>query len=412
MGKHDQDADEDGVQGLALWVDQLTEKRKTTREGGLGSVLSYLQRNVVREDAEFQAELDQQFETLWSHLKGMLKKAKEQEFSKACNTMEALALNVSPEEGVMMFNEALVTLHPYVQVSAKPEQIESSIRALSSLCFLWNDEDDETIKVLEIASSLVKDYVPDDTKIAAIRAWGILASTVDDGYVNEHFDEMVALFLPLLKHECMDIRVEAGENLAFLLSAKGVAGDSSEAEETVHEVAEQGIIVENPNAFVLGAQKMEADNSKRHSNDEEDDLWLDDLVEALENLSHDKCKQKHKVGSILSSVRDGESPSEKIVCEKVNIPLDNWVDVKRLALLKDILQDGFTEHFKGNGMLHAIFDVHNRGLDAHIFGNRLGGMDGRVYYSSHSTASKNATVSRNKARNKREAAKSNFLQGE
>jgi len=436
-------AEEDGPSDtIAHWVDQLTEKARASREAGLAGCLGLLRRRPV----DAKQELEGQMETLLGALKTLLKREKGEDFVKACAVAQALGVVAADTDGQLVFNELKPVLAPQCTVEAsRAGHTEHALTCLTQLCFFCNDEDQFLGEVLKLCEAHISDFVADDPRVAALRGWGLLATMLEPPQVAQRRDAIIAMHKPLLSHESLDVQVEAGENLALLLEILGEAAEHGAAPS-----AEQGIAVEDTSAYVLGGEEGEAsagqaggdqgqadgessgpDATGRHhglrrassaGEDEAEaagdpDAWLDDLVESFDGLLHDGGRQGHskrdikeqraRARAVVAAVRDGELPADKVSVEKTAIELDTWADHKRLNACRDALRDGLAAHLKANPVLFAVLDLAARGLGDHLDGTHLVNLDTRAFFSRGRT--KGRTQSRSRARDKREAAKTNFL---
>eukprot|EP00514_Thraustochytrium_sp_LLF1b_P004901 CAMPEP_0184519558 /NCGR_PEP_ID=MMETSP0198_2-20121128/6694_1 /TAXON_ID=1112570 /ORGANISM="Thraustochytrium sp., Strain LLF1b" /LENGTH=446 /DNA_ID=CAMNT_0026910089 /DNA_START=107 /DNA_END=1447 /DNA_ORIENTATION=+ len=430
-GASDGSEEEQEVASLGTFADDLNEKRKAKRVKALASLVKAMRGSFD----QTSRELDGLLLTLGSNLKGVLKKAKEGEMEQACVVTELAGLYSDENDG----RELLDEVEPVLMALANPEAVqpgrsEFAVKALSMLYFLCNEDHEKQQALLKLLEENISGFVPDEVKVAAMRGWGLLATGAPE-LKNGTWDTMsekARMMIPLLSHDCLDVKVAAGENLALLLEFRHQREDQHIEEKLSDgssEQGEQGIVVENASDYVTPS-KVAALNSAAHEQaalaaaasagapiEEAEEDWLGDLVKTLEDLSHDggnhsKSKrdlkeQRARFRDILFCVRNGAEPSVKVTIDKVHVELDTWTDIMRLEATKELLGDGFLEHVKSNSALYHILGLSRYGLDAHLMNDRLINLDERSYYSR--TDSKSQQVERSKARHLRETRKQAFL---
>lgn len=400
---------EEDPETLSTWIDNLTEKGKQTRLNALSNIVNFFR---INPPSKIQDEVNGSFLTLCSNLKTIQKKAKGDEFQKFCEVCQLIVLSVVDSEIL------LVDLLPpiLVKASSSNEDLvdkEHAVFTVGFLTFFGNSEDENFQKVFEVVQNNVTGFVSDEVRISALRAWGMLVSLCDTQYLLDNVADISKSFSKLLSHECLDIRVEAGENLALLLELVD-HGDEVLPPKPPQSSngSEQGLIVENQEGFITASQ-----SDDNLANGHDGDSWIDDLNEKWDSFSldnHSKAKskrdatlQRNRVQQVLNCVQNGETPLDKIILEKVTISFDSWQEIRLLSVLKEVLNDGLQVHLKSNLMLHNALDFNEKGLSDHLDGSDLVGLDGRSYFSKSDLKKKSQY--RKKNRNKREAVKAQFM---
>lgn len=422
--------DADAQPDVQVWVDELSEKAKATRAHGIKMLTDYLRRNAESDSSEGQDPLAGTLVTLVSSLRTILRKSPVAEFESCCTLVEVLAIVLTPESKRELFAECY---EPLLTFMKDVDRCGAAIRALALLASLCNEEDDVFFSTLDQSNGLLTAFLADEPKIAALQTWGYLASLADASYLVKHRGSLRHALQSLLTHGNTEVRAEAGEDLALLLSVCANADDvedvdsedededNSAAEKHVHNANDAAPSFDEQPEHKTVEQGLEIeDSSKFVTGDEVDDENLDNLVEVLEDLSHqneknvtkrDLREQRARFRSILASVRDETEPEMKMSLDKVNVTLEGWLELKRADFLREVLGERLASHAKVNEAIQNLLNLRAK-LDETYFADdgHLVGMDGAVFSSSRSAKTKERSQMRSKARNQREAVKDDFLQ--
>ncbi|GBG26705.1 Interferon-related developmental regulator 1 [Hondaea fermentalgiana] len=438
-GDADADAGAASAQdNVRVWVDELSEKGKATRLHGLGMLADHLRRQPASHagagEGKDAAGLEGTLDTLLRAVPSLLRnKASEAEFTACCRLVEVLALVLGTEGKRALFVETYDPLRAAVGKDGKTAvRTGAAIRALAMLAALCSEDDGPFWATMEQAEALIADYVADEPKVAALQAWGFLASLADGAELRARTPALRAIFAPLLAHECPDVRADAGENLAMLIAMDRDADDAEDDEdeeeseedkekastpnasstEAESKVVEQGLEVEDASQFVTSSTIENGDPDA-------------ELVATLEDLAHQNEKnvtkrslreQRARFRDILGSVRDGVDPELKLSLDKVSVQLEGWSELKRAGYLRDVLGEGLEAHTKVNAGVQSLLNLRGKHLDESYFAadGHLVGTDGAAFYGSCArvAANKQRNRSRHKARDHREAIKSDFLHAE
>jgi hypothetical protein len=394
---------DDAPRGVRQWCEEVGDKAKAVRVQALAQLVAWLRRDPEGARAELGASL----ETTAHNVKGVVagNKAKGDEFVLACALAGLLGVCCEPEQQGLVLAELVPALLACCAAGkARDGQTDAALSALAALVFLLNEEDELLARVVALLEQHIAGHVPDETRCAALRAWGVLAGLRARSELAACSAAAAALLLPLLAHPSLDVRVEAAENLAMLVD---VGRQGAEVDTAHLPAARPGAVVEG---FEVGAPSGGAAAA------DDDDEWAAGLVDTLEHCSEtsdtshskkDLKEQRLRLRRALASVRDGEPPADKVTLDKTPIPLEGWDDVMRLAMAREVLQGGLTAHLRHNPVLQGMFDIAGRGLEGKIAGHHIVNVDEKVFRprGQHSAQ----RISRQRDRAKRDAFKSSFL---
>ncbi|KAG2388954.1 hypothetical protein C9374_014354 [Naegleria lovaniensis] len=153
-------------------------------------------------------------------------------------------------------------------------------------------------------------------------------------------------------------------------------------------------------ALLFGAINMNEDyDSSISKNDYES------LVEAMNNAASlsgkavskkEKAVQRMNFRSFVTTVEDGEIPSDKLNVSGNTLVFESWDKLIELANFKKLLEGGLLEHFKYNINLQHIFDVSHLNLGVEQPSTKLSSLEKKYYLSKNSDFNKTDTLEKNK----------------
>jgi len=355
-------------------LDKITEKRSATREQAFTSINNELKLNY---SYDF---VDKNRETLNEAIMKGIKKGAPAEQRLAADTLSLICMTLGLDSETL-FKDAVPSLQELITHSTSDDVRISFMDCFAFGAFINSDEI-TTIEYMKILSSVFNDDKNSAlVKSGAISAWNLLLTTVSkkfayDTLIPDHLGQIVEL----LKDESVDLRVEAGEAVALLFEvARDIEADSFE--------------MENLSAY--------AD--------------LDDLLELLYSLAHDKnktrsrkdkIKQRLPFKEIKTFVEEGVIPEEEIEIKFTKIKFSAWSQIKQLDAVRDVLSVGFQVHFQHNELLQDMFDVV---ISSEKKKTTMNAIEKRMLLSPNSPMNKLKTKNLSKQRMIRERATESFL---
>ncbi|CAM9153053.1 unnamed protein product, partial [Sphacelaria rigidula] len=219
-------------------VELLTEKRASTRQSGLKTVMKFMLHSP-----DLGPVLAMQ-ETILQALIGVLRrKGTEVEGVHALRALSVLCVCIGPEEEDT-FKALRRPLRTIITRSKHLGVRVGAVHTLALACFICSSDDDNTSETLDLLAEVFGRTsdgldVPDELVAAALSGWGLLATTVSRAWVATRMTiQHLKLFRDLLGSNDMDVRIEAGENLALLYESRlilGLAGTEGALEEGEEE---------------------------------------------------------------------------------------------------------------------------------------------------------------------------------
>lgn len=222
------------------------------------------------------------------------------------------------------------------------EENEPDVRAVCTKClglaiFVTNENSTDTLAILDKFESLFSRYVKGDGTLrlltpkmyelqnASLSTWCLLLCILPLPLVNKIAQKHVKHFLEFLKSPDVDLRIIAGETIAFL--------------------------------FDLAQFDSHSDLSCFED---------DDLIETLKDLASDSSKhrskkdKKHQRSSfrdVLRTIEEGEFETQAIKFASENLYLDNWIRRKQYETFCDLLGTGMNTHLQENEFIREIFNL-------------------------------------------------------
>jgi len=360
------DQEEQIVSSLDDTVELLGEKRSSTREGALSTLIRELKMNY---NPEF---MDKRKLTISEALKRALKKGtiKEQILAAQLIALIAVTVGADSEDVYKEFASTMIEL-----INKPPnEEVQSAIiESLAMLCFVCNTDEAGTLDILGLFVSICNQKASVLATDAALRGCCLLLTTVPRRYAYDNIiPDYLPLFFDFLSNDNVDIRVDAGEGIALLFEI-GIA-----IEEDSFELYNFANTMGNIRADELLDKLYEfsADKSKARAKKE-------------------KAKQKVPFKEIISFIEEGKVPKEILSFKHQKFEFDSWAQLIQLNAFRDLLGEGLQTNFENNSLLHEVFDI---SLDKNAKKAHLTAVEKRMFMSPSSPAQKAKTKSLSKQR--------------
>jgi len=340
-------------------IELLSEKSGLTREYALEHITKEMRANFLE---EFLAD---RRVTLLEAAKRGLKKGSVKERQQSALCISLLSITLGADNGEVYRDASPVFDEVISNNSLNDEARAAAFSALAMVAFISNNDEFATHKNLEQCSAIFSDSRSSAALlVATLKAWSLLATTVSASYLHDDVIPVVLTrFVSLLQHDSVDVRLAAGEGIALIFEI----ARESEPDFDLHRFGE----------FTH--------------------VDIDNLLDALNELSSDKSRQrakkdkaKQKTGfrEITSSVEEGYYPSETLSFKHQKVEFDSWVKLTRLNALRDVLGEGLQVHFENNSVLQDIFGVR---IDKSVKKTQLSAVEKRMLKSQSSPLSKERT---------------------
>lgn len=324
-------------------LDLLFEKRLTVREAALETINSTLAARVCSGCIE-----DRQ-ERLADALQHILQRNVEEEclIALQCVSLSALSL----QEGKVFYTEMENVINKIITDdtdAVTPTVRAAALDTLGIVCFMNSVDPEHTLEVSYTLSGIFYEEggvsVPACVLAAAINAWTLILTTVDDGVIaGSLFAENIAVLNDHLSHSDLSVRTAAGKSLVVLVEAL------RNNERTTQELPEY----ESVSLYSLDTSSSLV-------------TW-DDVMDKLDSLSQEKFKAQGKVESkkqkklfrtIASSIKEGYAPIERLTVRDVSVELDTWAQITQMDRIRGVLGEGFMQHMTQNNNMMNIFNYY------------------------------------------------------
>ncbi|KAF9119974.1 Interferon- developmental regulator 1 [Mortierella sp. 14UC] len=396
-------------------IEQLGERRSSTREEALTKLIAILSRHYVAD------LLDSRKEDLMDLLKKSIKRGGTRECVFAANAMVFVTAGEEDEQVLMDMAPLLkytITNHDQPEVKA------ACLYTLATACYISSTPHPSRLPTYDLLQYLADLTAPkdasssftsptaihSDTLVAALESFGLLFAALfgkstagDDNYGDRYsgddsgsgsrhekdlqqarrlFNKMIpTIHYTLLEHPSVEVRVASGEVIGLMFEVL----DHHERQRQRHE-DEVGLNEHQ--------QKMRRAR-ETYQDDEEDDDWDDDrggggiapttgpfryrdrqdLIGVLSNLARDSNRHRSKKDrsagrsafrDILKTVdldhgdgiggasREGKWPQETLKLKDYIVDFYGWVEILQLHYLRDRLTFGLQTHLFHNPMIHTL----------------------------------------------------------
>jgi len=333
LGKEEKDKDPESKLHAAL--EQLSEKRASTKLAGLEALLAGLA------NAYSLSFLEKRSETVTEALLQIVRKGEPEAIVKSIRALCLVALTLG-DEGIGaagVFMSAWKVLDALMKDASKPVGTRTAaIEALAVLCFVGaNEPEDEekcAVAFEEIYRGLSRLETQTDgiTEMVAeaLEAHGFLLTAQPLRVLGgAAMDKYIKTWTALLAHQSLEVRSMAGENLALICAARFKRAEAQETELT-----------------------------------EEDMPWLAATIVTVEELVKDsnrrtakatRKKQRALFREILSTLVEKAEPTEEMKVGKDKLKFKGWTKVKQLGMFRATLGSGLLAHMAHNVVLRDLF---------------------------------------------------------
>ncbi|KAK0575440.1 hypothetical protein LWI29_000600 [Acer saccharum] len=367
-------------------LDDLYEKRGSTREKALSSIIEAFNSNLQHQFVE------KKFATLLHQCLSSVKRGSSNEIALASHAIGLLALTVGCgdrareiwEESVTPFSQALKS-------GFEPSKLASLLECLAIITFVGGNGPEETEQSMQIMWQLVHPKLgsnvvavkPSAAVITAmVSAWSFLLTTLEGGTLDpKHWQQSISYFSGLLDKDDRSVRIAAGEALALIFEMGSLEKFSAEAKGSKDGSQGGYAHVQGLKGKILNQVKslsMEAGGKG--------------------SAKKDLNSQRNLFKDILEFLEDNYCPETSLKIGGDSLKTSTWSQLIQLNFLKHFLGGGFVKHMQENEFLHEVFEFtpkrkHLPGTEHHISGSEK-----RMYKSPNSVINKARTQLLNKQR--------------
>ncbi|CAN0003259.1 unnamed protein product [Ectocarpus sp. 12 AP-2014] len=231
------------------------------------------------------------------------------------------------------------------------------------------------------------------------------------------------VFRELLSSPDMDVRMEAGENLALLHESRIILGLVGGGEGGSADWSGGGGGAAEAAQGGGEEEEEEEEEEEKDEGDQDDDdgaaemeamdltvLW-EEVVEEMKGFITDSSKklsretkkqQRRTFRQLFATIGENEPPEEVVSLQNGSLTVADWAHIKQLNALRSCLQSGFQTQMQSNELLREILGV-----------SKWGGTGGeKPFYSKNSEVRKQQTTSRTRSRHTKQEAQDHIFLGE
>lgn len=327
--------DADDVEVEATAEDKLREAVSLISDKKPGNRIAGLKIIQVQLSNSYMPEfLTGRLVTVIENLVQCVKKGKEEEVELACSCLMLIAITAGDECDAVLEAASSVLQFIMKDPSADAPVRAAVSKALGVLTFLTAD-DVAAIALVETMGQQISVLSKgkgntEDALAQLLDSWGLAATLISKeklaGALNLQY---MAVFVALLEHSNLNVRLAAGENVALLCEAS----DAAEEVEHGRESKSKGEVAREHLIEVISELATEATKQK---------------------AKKEKAVQRATFREILETVENGTLPSESVRVGKTKYEVDGWAALKQLRALRDVLGSGMQSHLITNAFLHEI----------------------------------------------------------
>ncbi|KAE8670213.1 activating signal cointegrator 1 complex subunit 2-like isoform X1 [Hibiscus syriacus] len=336
-------------------VDALYEKRGSTREKALSSIIEAFNSDLQRQFVE------KKFATLLHQCLNSIKKGSSKEISLASHVIGLLALTVGPGDNAR-------------------EILEESITPISQA----SKSGSESSKIASVVT--VK---PSSAVITAVvSAWSFLLTTMDGWRLSPKlWQESIAYLSTLLDKDDRLVRIAAGEALAVIFEMGSLEKFAAEAKGSNDGSISEGNKSKEGFSHIQGLRGKILNQVRGLS------------VEAggKGSAKKDLNNQRNLFKDVLEFLEDGYCPETSLKIGGDSLQTSTWSQLIQLNFLKHFLGGGFTKHMQENEFLQDVFGFTPKRRNL-LGSEHISNGQKRMYKSPNSVISKARTQMLNKQR--------------
>ncbi|KAL6207930.1 hypothetical protein ACLB2K_018882 [Fragaria x ananassa] len=398
-GNDEMQVEKDSLLDQAL--DALFEKRGSTREKALASILeafnSSLQHEFVEKKSYKLIWFILRFATLLHQCLNCIKKGSSREICLASHVIGLLALTVGCGDNANeMLEESLPVISQAFKSGSESTKTIALLECLAIITFVGGNDPEQTEKSMQVMWQVVHPKLK--SNVVAVKpsaavittmvfAWSFLLTTVDGWKLNpKDWQESISYLSGLLDKDDRSVRIAAGEALALIFELGSLEKFSSSTKSSDDGSTEDG---NKPRDYVhIQGLKAKIINQAR-------DLAAE--AGGRSSAKKDLTNQRNMFRDILEYFEDGYSPEISIKIGSDSLQTSTWSQLIQLNFLKHFLGGGFIKHMQENELLQDVlgFTPKKKYLDSE---SRLSGGEKRMFRSPNSALNKARTQQLNKQR--------------
>ncbi|KAK7410089.1 hypothetical protein VNO78_00601 [Psophocarpus tetragonolobus] len=377
-------------------LDALDEKRGSTREKALSSIVDAFNSNMQHQFVE------KKFATLLhqclASIKKGTKKASAKEIALSSHAIGCLALTVGCGDNAReIFEESIRPLDESLTSRIDISKTPSLLECLAIITFVGGNDQEETERSMDIMWRVVNPKLgsnvvaikPSAPLIAnVVSAWSFLLSTVSSLKLNsKNWQNSISYLSSLLDKEDRSVRIAAGEALALIFEIGAIdkfPAGSDNAIDTTHEESK-------PLESYIYLQGLKGKVINQCKN-------LSIEAAGKGSAKKDLNSQRNLFRDILDFFEYGYSPDISMKIGGDSLQTSSWSEMIQLNFVKHFLGGGFVKHMQENEFLHDVFGFSPKRKYLNNNEHRMSGGEKRMFKSPNSVLNKARTQLLNKQR--------------
>ncbi|KAG2292368.1 hypothetical protein Bca52824_039037 [Brassica carinata] len=368
-------------------LDALYEKRSSTREKALASIVDAFKSDLQHEFVE------KNFATLLHQCLHCIKKGSSKETSLASHVIGLLALTVGHgDQSQEILEDSVTPLSQALKSNHEALKITSILECLAVITFVGGANAEQTERSMQIIwqmihPKLVSNVVETKPSAAVITtvvsSWTFLLTTVDRWTLGPKIlQETVTYLSTLMETDDRSVRIAAGEALALLFELGILEKFDAEA-----KGSDNGSVKEESEALI----NMHRLISK--VTDQVRDLAVEAGGKGC--AKKDLNTQRSLFKDLVQFLEGGVAPETSTRVGGASIETSTWCQMIQLNFLKHFLGGGFIKHMQENEFLHDVFSFTPKKIGGH---STMTNEEKRLFQSPNSAVSKARTKLMNKER--------------
>ncbi|KAI3728477.1 hypothetical protein L6452_17114 [Arctium lappa] len=248
-----------GSKSLNQFLEQLYEKRGSTREAALSSIVQSYSLGY-----QYQFSEKKFSELLYQCLKSF-KRGSAKESCLAVEALGLLAITVGcGENGRELYRESSAVLSEALNTESQPRKLKLILENLAIITFVGGNESEETESSMQSMWHFMHSRADiKEAQSAAIFSWSLLLSTMDSWSLSyKHWRGAVPFFKNLLELDHESTLIGARQALALIVELgclEKFEGDTSATEEIdVEKVSKDGFVPEI--SVKIGTQRLKVNS--------------------------------------------------------------------------------------------------------------------------------------------------------
>lgn len=391
FGTEEVQLDKDSLLEQAL--DALYEKRGSTREKALASIIEAFNSNLQHQFVE------KKFATLLHQCLSCIKKGSSKEIALASHAIGLLALTVGCGDNAReILEESVTSISQALKSGSEPTKTVSLLECLAIATFVGGNEPAETERSMQLMWQVVRPKLgsnvvavkPSASVITAVvSAWAFLLTTMDGWKLDpREWLETISYFSGLLEKDDRSVRIAAGEALALIFEmgylekfATEVKGSTDGSVPGGNKSREGSMHIQGLKAKILNqVRNLSAEAGGKGS------------------TKKDLNSQRNLFKDVLEFLEDGYCPEVSMKIGGDSLQTSTWSQLMQLNFIKHFLGGGFVKHMQDNELLHDVFGFVPKKKYLQGAEHQMSSSEKRMFRSPNSVLNKARTQFLNKQR--------------